>query len=124
MKLFPVPWPGTRESACSDSGRCRNLQPMTGEPDRPSNSRKRKEKPRSRRGTRLSFGARKRANLGVCTLCTLLPSDWAVLGSDRAVLVPDWAGLAMFSGEWRIFKGRNSVRVPPRAQCFRRSEAF
>jgi hypothetical protein len=27
-------------------------------------------------------------------------------------------------GEWRKFKGRNPVRVPPRAQCFRRSEAF
>jgi hypothetical protein len=50
MQLFPVAWPGTRESACSDSGRCRNLQPMTGEPGRPSNSRKRKEKPRSTTG--------------------------------------------------------------------------
>ena len=44
-------------------------------------------------------------------MCT----PWA---SDRIVLVPDWAGLARFSGEWRKFKGWNPVRVPPRAQCF------
>jgi hypothetical protein len=47
----------------------------------------------------------------VCTMCT----PWA---SDRVVRVPDWAGLRRFSGEWRIFKGWNPVRVPPRAQCF------
>ena len=47
----------------------------------------------------------------VCTMCT----PWA---SDRVVLVPDWAGLRRFSGEWRIFKGWNPVRVPPRARVF------
>ena len=46
---------------------------------------------------------------------------WA---SDRAVLVPDWAGLRRYSGERRKFKGGNPVRVPPRAQCFRSSGAF
>ena len=50
-------------------------------------------------------------------MCT----PWA---SDRVVLVSDWAGLRRFAGEWRIFKGWNPVRVPPRAQCFRRSGAF
>ena len=47
----------------------------------------------------------------VCTMCT----PWA---SDRVVLVPDWAGLRRFSGEWRKFKGWNPVRVPPRARVF------
>ena len=54
---------------------------------------------------------------GVCTMCT----PWA---SDRVVLVPDWAGLRRLAGEWREFKGWNPVRVPPRAQCFRRSGSF
>jgi hypothetical protein len=44
-------------------------------------------------------------------MCT----PWA---SDRVVPVPDWAGLAMFAGEWRKFKGWNPVRVPPRARVF------
>jgi hypothetical protein len=53
----------------------------------------------------------------VCTMCTLWASDWGVLGADRA-------GFGRFSGEWRIFKGGSPVRVPPRAQCFRRSGAY
>jgi hypothetical protein len=44
-------------------------------------------------------------------MCT----PWA---SDSVVLASDWAGLAMFSGEWRIFKGWRPVRVPPRARVF------
>ncbi|MCB5283600.1 hypothetical protein BJQ89_03369 [Arthrobacter sp. ES1] len=58
-----------------------------------------------------------RGEVGVWTVSTLWVRDRAVPGSDRA-------GLAMFSGEWRIFRGWNPVRVPPRAQCFRRSGAF
>ena len=50
-------------------------------------------------------------------MCT----PWA---PDRVVGRPDWAGLRLSSGEWRIFKGWSPVRVPPRAQCFRRSGAF
>ena len=50
-------------------------------------------------------------------MCT----PWA---SDRVVLVADWAGFGRFFGEWRICRARSPVRVPPRAQCFRRSEAF
>ena len=50
-------------------------------------------------------------------MCT----PWA---SDRVVLVPDWAGLRMFGRESSVCKGWNPVRVPPRAQCFRRSGAF
>ena len=57
------------------------------------------------------------AKMRVCTMCT----PWA---SDRVVLVSDRAGLRRFSGEWRKFKCWNPVRVPPRAQCFRRSGAF
>ena len=53
----------------------------------------------------------------VCTMCT----PWA---SDRVVLVPDWAGLRRYSGEWRKFKGWNPVRVPPRAQHSPSSEAI
>jgi hypothetical protein len=49
-------------------------------------------------------------------MCT----PWA---SDSVVPAPDWAGLEMFSGEWRIIRGERLVRVPPRAQCFRRSGA-
>ena len=41
---------------------------------------------------------------GVCTMCT----PWA---ADRVILVPDWAGVRRFSGERRIFKGWNPVRV-------------
>ena len=50
-------------------------------------------------------------------MCT----PWA---SDRVVLATDWAGLAMFPGEFSVCKGWNPVRVPPRAQCFRSSAAF
>jgi len=39
-------------------------------------------------------------------------------GSDRLVCRPDWAGLRRFPGEWRIFRGWNAVRVPPRARVF------
>ena len=53
----------------------------------------------------------------MCTMCT----PWA---SERAVLVPDSAGLAIFSGEWRIFKGWNAVRVPPWEQHDPSSEGF
>jgi hypothetical protein len=72
-----------------------------------------------RQGGRLGspVGGAEVARKWVCTMCT----PWA---SDRVVLVPDWAGLRMFVGEWRKFKARNTVRVPPRAQCFRRSEAY
>lgn len=49
-------------------------------------------------------------------MCT----PWA---PDRVVGRPDWAGLRLFSGEWRIFKGWSPVRVPPRARCFRSSGA-
>ena len=66
---------------------------------------------------RLLGAATKWAKMRVCTMCT----PWA---SDRVVHRSDWAGLRRFSGEWRKFKGWNPVRVPPRAQCFRRSEAF
>jgi hypothetical protein len=53
----------------------------------------------------------------VCTTYTLL-------GSDRAVHRPDWPGLLMFSGVPFVCRGWNLVRVPPRAQCFRRSDAY
>ena len=66
---------------------------------------------------RLLGAATKWAKMRVCTMCT----PWA---SERVVLVTDWAGLRRFSGEWRKFKPWNPVRVPPRAQCFRRSGAF
>jgi hypothetical protein len=46
------------------------------------------------------------------------------LGFGRVVLVPDWAGLAMFSGEWQVFRGWNLVRVPPRAQHSPSSQGF
>ncbi|KQN86578.1 hypothetical protein ASE96_13515 [Arthrobacter sp. Leaf69] len=48
---------------------------------------------------------------GVWTVSTLWVSDWVVL-------VPDWAGLRRFAGEWLVFKGWNPVRVPPRARVF------
>ena len=53
----------------------------------------------------------------VCTMCTLSASDCGVLGADRA-------GFRMFPREPSVSGGWNAVRVPPRAQCFRRSEAF
>ncbi len=49
----------------------------------------------------------------VLTMSTLVASDWA-----------DWLGLPMFSGVPSVFRRWNAVRVPPRAQCYRRSEAF
>jgi hypothetical protein len=58
-----------------------------------------------------SLGGTNLAKVRVCTMCT----PWA---SDRVELVPDWAGSAMLAGEWRIFKGWNPVRVPPRARVF------
>ena len=57
------------------------------------------------------IGAPKWARKRVCTMCT----PWV---SDRVVLVPDWAGLRMFAGEWRKFRGWNPVRVPPRVRVF------
>ena len=57
-----------------------------------------------------------RAKKGVCTMCT----PWA---ADSSVQVPDWPGFRMFPGVLSVCWGRNAVRVPPRAQCFRRSEA-
>ena len=65
----------------------------------------------------VSPGWDRKAKDGVCTMCTHCPSDWAVPRPDRA-------GLGMFSGEGRNIKGVNAVRVPPRAQCFRRSGAY
>ena len=62
-------------------------------------------------------GLRRTANFGVCTLCTLRAADWVEL-------VPDRAGFRMFPREPSVCKGWNAVRVPPRAQCFRRSVAF
>jgi hypothetical protein len=44
--------------------------------------------------------------------------------SDSAVPMPDWAGLGMFSGEWRNIKGSNPVRVPPRARMTPRQRGF
>jgi len=55
--------------------------------------------------------------LGVWTVSTLWVADWAVP-------VPDWPGFRMFRRDSSVGKGRNPVRVPPRAQCFRRSVAF
>jgi hypothetical protein len=50
-------------------------------------------------------------------MSALLTSDWVVLWSDRA-------GFRMFPGVPSVCGGRNTVRVPPRAQCYRRSEGF
>ncbi|MCB5283604.1 hypothetical protein BJQ89_03373 [Arthrobacter sp. ES1] len=50
-------------------------------------------------------------------MCT----PWA---SDLVVPVPDWAGFRMFGREPSVCNCWNPVRVPPRAQCFLRSEAF
>jgi hypothetical protein len=57
------------------------------------------------------------ADFGVCTMCTLRAADRLELGSDRA-------GFGMFSGERRICRGWNAVRVPPRAQHDPSSEGF
>jgi hypothetical protein len=57
------------------------------------------------------FGRSLVGTIGVWTVSTLWVADWVVL-------VPDWAGLRRFSGEWRKFRGWNPVRVPPRARVF------
>jgi hypothetical protein len=52
---------------------------------------------------------------------------WTVstlFASDRVVQRPVWAGLLMFSRVPSVCRGWNAVRVPPRAQCFRRSEPY
>ena len=72
---------------------------------------------RQRRYPHLLWCCCRKAVKRVCTMCT----PWA---SDRVVLVPDWPGLRRISGEWREVKDWNPVRVPPRAQCFRRSGGF
>jgi hypothetical protein len=53
----------------------------------------------------------------VCTMCTPLPSDWAVP-------VPDGLVPGMFPGVPSVCRGRKPVQVPPRARCFRRSGAY
>jgi hypothetical protein len=70
-----------------------------------------------RSGMWLVAGMLRNGEFGVCTLCTLR-------ASDRVVLVPDRAGFRMFPWESSVCGGGNAVRVPPRAQCFLRSEAF
>jgi hypothetical protein len=50
-------------------------------------------------------------------MSTLLASDWAVHGLDRA-------GFRMFSGIPSVCRGGNAVRVPPRAQQIPSSEAI
>ena len=65
----------------------------------------------SQRLVHFSGGGIKVAKKRVCTMCT----PWA---SDSVVEAPGWAGLGMFSGEWRFFKGWCPVRVPPRARAF------
>jgi len=59
----------------------------------------------------LLFVASQWSKKRVCTMCT----PWTL---ERVVLVPDWAGLRRFTGEWRKFKGWSPVRVPPRARVF------
>jgi hypothetical protein len=49
-------------------------------------------------------------------MSTLLVSYWAKQPSD-------WLGFRMFSQVPSVYAGWNAVRVPPRAQYFRRSEA-
>lgn len=50
-------------------------------------------------------------------MCTLLPSDWVVKGSD-------WFGFRMFPREPSVFKAWNEVRVPPWAQQVPSSEGI
>ena len=66
---------------------------------------------------RLFGGGLGGGEVGVWTVSTLWVADWAVA-------VPDWAGFRMFWRESSACKGWILVRVPPRAQCFRRSGAF
>jgi hypothetical protein len=42
------------------------------------------------------------------------------LASDRGVCCPDWPVFRMFSRLPSVCRAWNAVRVPPRAQCFRR----
>ena len=114
-----VAWAGLRVSACANSGMWhqRHLQSGIGEPVSRPKSRNRKENRVPSVGTRFSFGARSGANLGVWTMSTLR-------ASDRVVHRPDWLGFRMFPEDPSVCRGWNAIRVPPRAQCFRRSEAL
>ena len=73
------------------------------------------DKPRSETGSAVGVVAAQNACFGVCTMCTLWASDWAVWVSDRA-------GFRMFPGLPNVCKGWNAVRVPPRAQHIPSSE--
>jgi hypothetical protein len=53
----------------------------------------------------------------VLTMSTLLAADWVAKPADCL-------GFRMFLRVPSHCKGWNAVRVPPRAQCFRRSAAF
>ena len=95
-----------------------SLTPRMGRTRPQSNSRNRKEIPRSlhrERGWR--FGLRRTANSGVCTMCTLKPSDCVVHRSDRA-------GFRMFPGLPSVRAGWNAVRVPPWARITPRQRGF
>ncbi|GAA3315927.1 hypothetical protein GCM10017710_26190 [Arthrobacter ramosus] len=61
-------------------------------------------------GLRMEWGSSvvRGGKKGVCTMCTLLLSDWAVPG-------PDWVVLAMFSGVPSVSGAWKPVRVPRRA---------
>ena len=60
---------------------------------------------------------RKWSKKRVRTMCT-------PRATDRVVLASGGAGLGRLAGEWRKFEGWNPVRVPPRAQRYRRSAAL
>jgi prophage maintenance system killer protein len=47
-----------------------------------------------------------------------------LIDGNKRTAWTDWPGFGMFSGVRSACKGWNAVRVPPRAQCFRMSEAF
>lgn len=64
----------------------------------------------------MSAGRSRRAQKEVWTLSALCPLDWA---AHR----PYWAGLAMFSGEWRNRGVWSPVRVPSRVRVFPLAEA-
>jgi hypothetical protein len=57
-----------------------------------------KDCPRPQNAAHAPCGASKCSQNRVCTMCT----PWA---SDSVVPATDWAGLGMFLGEWRIFRG-------------------
>jgi hypothetical protein len=67
-------------------------------------------------GVRQFGDASSAENLVLWTVSTLWVMDWAVP-------VPDWPRFRMFRRESSVGRGWNPVRVPPRAQCFLRSEA-